>query len=112
MDEAPLSVQGPTRLYIWDLRTERLLLRARADSSQVVLVPIDIAGVTPTHRARIAPDFNLTQHDCAVANAAREQLGVDVLSLQNAGAMGSQPASPPVGSANATTALAGTPVSH
>jgi hypothetical protein len=90
VDEAALSIDGPTRVYVWDLRNEQILLRARGDSSDSMLIPVRIAGI-PGGGAPIphASDrLTLTQHDCAVANIAREQLGVEVLSLHNAPALG------------------------
>ncbi|MGZ7081046.1 MAG: hypothetical protein ACXVJT_16650, partial [Thermoanaerobaculia bacterium] len=45
VDEAALSIDGPTRVYIWDLRTSRLLLRARGDSGTTMISPVRIAGV-------------------------------------------------------------------
>ncbi len=45
VDEAPLSIDGPTRVYVYDLRDGRQVLRARGTGDGLVLVPFRIAGL-------------------------------------------------------------------
>lgn len=86
MDEAALSIDGPTRLYVWDLRDGRPVFRTRGEGNETVIIPVRIAGMPGGGRPVPQPTgrLNLAQHDCAVANQARMQLGVEVLSMRNA----------------------------
>lgn len=90
VDEAPLSIDGPTRVYVYDLRDGRLVLRARGTGEGLILVPFRIAGLpapppsTPRGRAPA-----VSQHDCAVANDVRAAMGIPRLGMSNV------PAPPP-----------------
>jgi hypothetical protein len=73
-------------VYIWDLRDLRPVFRSRSAGEDTVIIPVRIAGI-PGGNAPAVPSgarFNLSQHDCAVANDARQQLGVQVMTMHNA----------------------------
>ncbi len=95
VDEAALSIDGPTRIYIWDLRDSRIVLRARGDAGSTMIIPVRIAGIPggggPVPRGGNA--LTLTEHDCSVANVVREQLGIQTLSAGSAAQM--QPGTTP-----------------
>lgn len=82
VDEAPLSIDGPTRVYAYDLRDGREVLRARGTGEGLVLIPFRIAGLpappADSPRGR-AP--TVSQHDCAVANDVRAALGIARLGM-------------------------------
>jgi hypothetical protein len=86
VDEAELSIRGATRIYVWDVHDERLVLRARDEGTDTMILPVRIAGMPGGGQPVPAPTGQLTlsQHDCAVANAARQQLGVQGLDLRHA----------------------------
>ncbi len=84
VDEAPLSIDGPTRVYVYDLRDGRQVLRARGTGDGLVLVPFRIAGLPappPTSPRGRAP--TVSQHDCAVANDVRAVIGIPRLGMGN-----------------------------
>lgn len=84
IDEARVSVEGPTRVYVYDLRARRPVLRARGRGDDLVLIPFQISGVPrPARPARLPPP-GLSQHDCSVANAVRTVAGVATLGMQHA----------------------------
>jgi hypothetical protein len=89
VDEGAASISGPTRVYIWDLRTSQPMLRARGDAGTTMIVPIRIAGIPGGGRPvpQVGASATLAEHDCSVANVVREQLGIQTLSLHGAGAM-------------------------
>lgn len=85
VDEARLSIEGPTRVYVYDLTDGRALLRARGSGEGLVLVPFRIAGLpAPAPSAGPARAPTVSQHDCAVANDVRAALGVPALGLPHA----------------------------
>lgn len=85
VDEAALSIDGPTRVYIWDLSNDRMVFRTRGSGEDTVIIPIRIAGMPGGGRPVPRPSntLALTQHDCSVANLARRQLGVAVIEMGN-----------------------------
>jgi hypothetical protein len=44
VDEGRASVDGPTRVYVYDLRDGRPVLRARGRGDDLVFIPFQIAG--------------------------------------------------------------------
>lgn len=100
VDEAALSIDGPTRVYVWDLRDARLVLRARGDAGSTMIIPVRIAGIpgggAPVPHGGSA--LTLTEHDCSVANVVREQLGIQSLTVHSS----AEP--PPIGTRPDTTA--------
>jgi hypothetical protein len=104
VDEGASSIDGPTRLYIWDLRNDQIVFRSRDEGNDTVIIPVRIAGMPGGGRPVPAPSAQLTlsQHDCAVANVARQQLGVQTLDLRHAPA----PPPSPVGDAGAPSTAA------
>lgn len=102
VDEGAASVSGPTRVFIWDLRDSRVMLRARGDSGTTMIIPIRIAGMPGGGRPvpQVGASATLAEHDCSVANVVREQLGIQTLSVHNAGDLQAQDA--PSGSPVAT----------
>ncbi len=85
VDEAPLSIDGPTRVYVYDLRDGRQVLRARGTGDGLVLVPFRIAGLpSPPADSPRGRAPTVSQHDCAVANDARAVLGIPRLGMSNA----------------------------
>jgi hypothetical protein len=99
VDEAPLSIEGPTRVYVYDLNDGRPLLRVRGQGDDVILVPFRIAGVpAPAANAPRSRAPTVSQHDCSVANAVRGALGIEPLGLMHV------PDPPPVEPTDATTA--------
>ncbi len=101
VDEARLSIEGPTRVYVYDLRDGRPLLRARAEGNDLVLVPFRIAGLpAPPQGAPRGRAPTVSQHDCSVANGVRRALGVPVMGLTH----GPEPASTEPETVDAATA--------
>lgn len=86
MDEAAVSIDGATRVYIWDLRNEQVVLRARSQGTETVILPVRIAGLPGGGRPVPPPTarFTVSQHDCAVATVVRELLGVRSLTMPHA----------------------------
>lgn len=83
VDEAPLSIEGPTRVYVYDARDGRPLLRARGRGDGLLLVPFRIAGLPAPSAVRgRAP--TVSQHDCAIANDVRHALGIEPLGIAHA----------------------------
>jgi hypothetical protein len=77
VDEARLSIEGPTRIYVYDLNDGRPLLRARNGGDSVVLVPFRIAGLPgPPASAPRGRGPSVNQHDCSAAQAVRDALGL------------------------------------
>jgi len=84
IDEAPLSIDGPTRVYVYDLRDGRQVLRARGTGDGLVLVPFRIAGLPsppPASPRSRAP--TVSQNDCAVANDVRAVIGIPRLGMSS-----------------------------
>lgn len=84
VDEAPLSIDGPTRVYVYDLRDGRSVLRARGTGEGLLLVPFRIAGLPappPDSPRGRAP--TVSQHDCAVANDVRAAMGLVRLGMRH-----------------------------
>ncbi len=82
VDEAALSIEGPTRVYVFDVTTGRPLLRVRGEGNDLVLVPFRIAGVpAPAANAPRGRTPTVSQHDCSVANSVRSALGVSPMGL-------------------------------
>lgn len=85
VDEARASVDGPTRVYVYDLTARRVLLRARAEGTDVRVIPFQMVGLpTPPPRARPLTGDSVSGHDCSVANAVRRALGVEPLGMLHA----------------------------
>lgn len=82
VDEGRASVQGPTRVMIFDLRDGRPVLRARGRGDDLVFIPFQIHGSPRPVGAMPLP--GLSQHDCSVANAVRVVAGVPPLGIQHA----------------------------
>ena len=85
VDEAHASVDGPTRVFVFDLRSQRQVLRARDAGTGVRVIPFAIAGVT-SHPVgvRALSGESVSGHDCSVANAVRSALGVEPLGMPHA----------------------------
>lgn len=88
VDEGRVSVEGPTRVFVYDLAARRVVLRARGQGDDLVLIPFQISGVPRPARPMRLPPPGLSQHDCSVANAVRAVAGVAPLGMQH-------PPSPP-----------------
>lgn len=86
VDEAALSIDGPTRVYVWDLRTEQLVLRARGEGQDSVIVPVRIAGMPGGGQTvpQVNSGLTLSLHDCSIAAAVRQQLGDEPAGLPHA----------------------------
>lgn len=85
VDEARASVDGPTRVYVYDLPARRVVLRARAVGDDVRVIPFRMAGQpSPPPRARPLTGESVSGHDCSVANAARRALGVEPMGMLHA----------------------------
>lgn len=86
VDEARASVDGPTRVFVYDLQARRVLLRARGAGSDVRVIPFQIAGLPaapPRARAALSSG-SVSAHDCSVANDVRRTLGVEPMGMANA----------------------------
>jgi hypothetical protein len=82
VDEGRTPVEGPTRVYVFDLSDGRSLLRARGEGNDLVLVPFRIAGLpAPQRGASPGRIPNVSQHDCAVANSVRSAIGVPMMGI-------------------------------
>ena len=92
VDEARASVDGPTRVYVFDLHAQRALLRSRDEGDGVRVIPFSIAGVT-AHRPGVVPltGASVSGHDCSVANGVRRSLGIEPMGKPHA----QEPAPPP-----------------
>ncbi|MFO0628716.1 MAG: hypothetical protein U0325_24285 [Polyangiales bacterium] len=101
VDEGRASVQGPTRVMIFDLRDGSPVLRARGRGDDLVFIPFQIHGSPRPVGAMPLP--GLSQHDCSVANAVRVVAGVAPLGIQHA------PSPAPAGDAAAPRADAAAP---
>lgn len=85
VDEARASVDGPTRVYVYDLPARRVVLRARGEGADVRVIPFQMAGLpTPPPRAHPLTGASVSGHDCSVANAARRALGVEPMGMAHA----------------------------
>lgn len=82
VDEGRASVQGATRVYVFDLNAARPVLRARGLGDDLVFIPFQIHG-SPRPVGRM-PTPGLSQHDCSVGNAVRVVAGVAPLGIQHA----------------------------
>jgi hypothetical protein len=86
VDEARVSVDGPTRVFVHDVSAGRTVLRARGAGTDMLVVPFRIAGI-PSAAPRAGaglPRMGLSQHDCSIANTVRAALGVEPLGLMHA----------------------------
>ncbi len=86
VDEARASVDGPTRVFVYDLAARRLVLRARGAGTDVRVIPFQIAGLPsapPRARAPLSGE-SVSGHDCSVANDVRRGLGVEPMGMLNA----------------------------
>lgn len=82
VDEGRTPVEGPTRVYVYDLTDGKALLRARGEGNDLVLVPFRIAGVPAPPRGTSPGRVpNVSQHDCAVANTVRSAMGVPMMGI-------------------------------
>lgn len=84
-DEARASTDGPTRASVWDLTTDRLVLRARSTGGDVMIVPFRIHGIAsarPSHNP-IGPT-SVSAHDCSIADAVRRLLGASAPNVPHA----------------------------
>ncbi len=82
VDEGRLSIEGPTRVYVYDLSDGRPLVRTRGEGNDLVLVPFRIAGLpAPAPGAPRGRSPNVSQHDCSIANSVRHAIGVPVTGL-------------------------------
>lgn len=87
VDEARASVDGPTRVYVYDLQARRPVLRARGSGDDVRVVPFQIAGLpAPPPRARplALTGSSVSGHDCSIANDVRRALGVEPMGMMHA----------------------------
>ena len=85
VDEARASVDGPTRVYVYDLAARRPVLRARSEGNDVRVIPFQMAGTpTPPARPNAITGESVSGHDCSVANAARRLLGVEPMGMLHA----------------------------
>lgn len=101
VDEAPLSIEGPTRVYVYDLRGPRAVLRARGEGNDLILVPFRIGGVpAPAPSAARSRTPTVSQHDCSVANTVRSALGVSPMGILHTPP---EPESPPTADASSPT---------
>lgn len=82
VDEGRASVQGATRVFVFDLQSGRPMLRARGLGDDLVFIPFQIHG-SPRPVGRM-PTPGLSQHDCSVGNAVRAVAGVRQLGIQHA----------------------------
>lgn len=105
VDEARLSIDGPTRVYVFDLREQKPVLRARGTGEGLLLIPFQISGLprAPAQRGSSRP-VTVSQHDCSVANSVRTALGVPVMGLSHAPDPPAAPASSDGGTPDAATA--------
>ncbi len=83
VDEARASVDGPTRVYVYDLRDDSAVLQVRSEGTGVRVIPFQIAGIPSTHRRGAPNALGVNQHDCAVANEVRAAFGVANAGLSN-----------------------------
>jgi hypothetical protein len=84
VDEARASILGPSRVYVYDLRDGRALLRARSEGDAVTLVPVRIHGIpAPPPTPSTSPRPTVSLHDCAVASSVRRALGASEDTLQH-----------------------------
>ncbi len=82
VDEGRTPVEGPTRVYVYDLADGRPLLRARGEGNDLVLVPFRIAGIpAPPRGSSPGRVPNLSQHDCAIANSVRSAIGAPMMGI-------------------------------
>ena len=85
VDESRASVDGPTRVFVYDLAARRPVLRARGDGCDVRVIPFQMAGLpTPPRRAHPLTGASVSGHDCSVANSVRRALGVEPLGMMHA----------------------------
>jgi len=105
VDEARNAVDGPTRVFVQDLTSGRVLLRARGTGGDMLIVPFRIHGIPSSpHTGRGLPRMGLSQHDCSVANAVRTTFGIEPLGLMHAPPEAPADAGPPPADAAASDA--------
>lgn len=85
VDEAAVSVDGPSRVFVHDLSGDaRVLVSARGDGRDVVIVPFQIQGIAaPPPRTGTLPRMGVTQHDCSIANTLRQAFGEAPAVIEN-----------------------------
>ena len=77
VDEAHASIDGPTRVYIYDLPARHVVLRARGQGTDVRVIPFQMVGLpSPPPRVHPFTGESVSGHDCSVANTARQVLGI------------------------------------
>ncbi len=85
VDEARASVDGPTRVFVYDLSARRVVLRARGAGTDVRVIPFQIAGLPsapPRARAPLSGE-SVSSHDCSIANDVRRGLGIEPMGMLN-----------------------------
>lgn len=100
VDEGQSQIDGASRVYFWDMSTERLLLRARAEGNETVIIPVRISGIRGGGAPIPQPSgaLTVTMHDCSVADRVKALLGVGTFEATNA---------PEVTAPSVTAAIAG-----
>ena len=85
VDEARASIDGPTRVYVYDLPARRVVLRARGEGSDVRVIPFQMVGLpSPPPRAHPFTGDSVSGHDCSIANATRRVLGIAPMGMLHA----------------------------
>ncbi|MGF1465048.1 MAG: hypothetical protein ACFCGT_02840 [Sandaracinaceae bacterium] len=79
---------APVDVYLWDLRRDQLLLKARIQG-RGVLLPVQVAmpGVTPGARAPAAGAESPGAADCSIAAQVRALTGHEAIELESAEAL-------------------------
>ncbi len=76
VDEGASSIDGPSRLYVFDLEQEQPLMRVRDEGGGTMIIPFSLGAGGRAVPRPAGPVLTVSQHDCSVANAARQLLGV------------------------------------
>jgi hypothetical protein len=85
VDEAHASIDGPTRVFIYDLPARRVVLRARGQGTDLRVIPFQMVGLpSPPPRAHPFTGGSVSGHDCSVANTARTVLGIAPMGMLHA----------------------------
>ncbi len=84
VDEGTSQIDGASRLYAWELDSERPLLRARAEGDETVIIPVRIGGMPGGGSPIPAPSgaLTVTMHDCSLANRIKALLNVSTDGLR------------------------------
>jgi hypothetical protein len=86
VDEGRSQIDGASRIYLWDMASERLLLRARAEGNETVIIPVRISGIRGGGQPIPQPSgaLTVTMHDCSLANRVKALLGAGTYDATNA----------------------------